>query len=118
MSDQTTSVQQLREAVRQFVSERAWEPFHSPKNLAMALAIEAAELMEHFQWVDVEQSRRLCDEAEKLGEVRQELADVLCYALSLANTLEIDLSDAVMDKLQRNREKYPADLFHGRYENP
>jgi dCTP diphosphatase len=118
MSDRETTVDQLRDAVRTFVAARAWEPFHSPKNLAMSLAIEAAELMEHFQWLDVDASRRLCDEPSRRAQVREELADVLCYALALANVLDLDLSDAVRDKLRRNAEKYPAEKFYGRYERP
>lgn len=116
MSDRDTTVEQLRDAVRNFVAQRAWEQFHSPKNLAMSLAIEVAELMEHFQWLDVDESRKLCNDPRRREQVRQELADVLCYALALANVLDLDLSQAVRDKLQRNAEKYPADKFYGRYE--
>src|SRR5215203_5642799 len=98
MPDSTTTLADLRELVRQFVDERDWRQFHSPKNLSMSLAIEAAELMEHFQWIDVAESRRVSDNPSKLNEVREELADVLCYALALANELQIDLASAVRDK--------------------
>ncbi|MCO6453728.1 MAG: nucleotide pyrophosphohydrolase [Pirellulaceae bacterium] len=115
MSDQQTTISQLRELVRQFVEERDWRQFHAPKNLSMALAIEAAELMEHFQWLPTEASRSIGQEPEKLQAVREELADVLCYALALANELEIDVSQAIRDKMQKNARKYPADQFRGRY---
>ena len=89
MSDQTTTVSELREIVRRFVDERDWRQFHSPKNLSMSLAIEAAELMEHFQWLTTDASRNL--EPGNLAEVGEELADVICYALAIANELDIDV---------------------------
>lgn len=113
--DADTSVAALREAVAQFVDERDWRQFHTPKNLAMSLAIEAAELMEHFQWLTPEQSRAVAGDAGKLHDVGEELADVLCYAFALANELQLDISDCVRRKLIRNAEKYPADEFRGRY---
>lgn len=118
MSDQDTTVAQLRDIVRRFVDERDWRQFHSPKNLSMSLAIEAAELMEHFQWIDVAESRRTGEDAERRTEIGEEMADVLCYLLALANTLELDLSAAVRDKLVKNAAKYPADLSRGRYAPP
>ena len=115
MSDAETAVSDLRKLVHEFVAERDWEQFHAPKNLAMALAIEAAELMEHFQWINVEASRRVRQDPEKLGEVSDELADVLCYALAIANELEIDVTRAMSVKMEKNRQKYPVDEFRGRY---
>ena len=115
MSDQTTSVDQLRKLVRHFVDERSWQQFHSPKNLSMALAIEAAELMEHFQWTSMESSRAISGDRDKLEAVSDELADVLCYVLAMANELEIDLSSAMRSKMAKNQQKYPADEFRGRY---
>ena len=105
MTDSQTTVEQLRELIRQFVEERDWQQFHSPKNLSMALAIEAAELMEHFQWIDVAASRNLAKDADKLAAVGEELADVLSYTLALANSLGIDLSDAVNAKMVKNASK-------------
>lgn len=113
--DATTPIAALRDAVRQFVDERDWRQFHTPKNLAMSLAIEAAELMEHFQWLTPEQSRAVAGDAGKLHDVGEELADVLCYAFALANELQLDISDCVRRKLVRNAEKYPADEFRGRF---
>lgn len=115
MSDATTTVEELRGVIRQFVEERDWRQFHAPKNISMALAIEAAELMEHFQWIDAEASRQLPDDPAKLAAVGEELADVVGYSLALANELGIDVSDAIRRKMVKNRQKYPADEFRGRY---
>ena len=115
MADTTTTVAELRELVRRFVDERDWNQFHTPKNLAMSLAIEAAELMEHFQWLTPEQSQAVAGDAGKLHDVGEELADVLCYALAMANSLNLDLAEAVRKKMVRNAAKYPADQFRGRY---
>ena len=81
----------------------------------MALAIEAAELMEHFQWITTDDSRALADNPDKLSQVREELADVLCYTLALANELNIDLSAALEDKMKKNELKYPVKQYRGRY---
>ena len=113
--DRSTTVAELRDLIARFVAERDWEQFHSPKNLAMSLAIEAAELMEHFQWIDVPESRRVVDVPQRLDAIGEELADVIAYALALANTLEIDVSAAVGRKMVKNATKYPAAEFRGKY---
>ena len=113
--DKDTSLAELRHLVERFVAERHWQPFHTPKNLAMALAIEAAELMEHFQWLTPEESAALAGQPEKLGAVADELADVTCYVLALASALSLDLSTAVRNKMVKNAQKYPADEFRGRW---
>lgn len=118
MTDSSTTVTDLRELVRRFVDERDWRQFHSPKNLSMSLAIEAAELMEHFQWIDIAESRRIAGDPAKLAAVGEEIADVLCYLLALANELEIDLSAAVRDKMVKNAAKYPRKRSRGRYAPP
>jgi NTP pyrophosphatase (non-canonical NTP hydrolase) len=118
MTDHATTIAELRELVRRFVAERDWEQFHAPKNLSMSLAIEAAELMEHFQWIDAADSRRVGDDPAKLAAIREEIADVLCYALALANALNLDLSQSVRDKMVKNAAKYPAEQSRGRYEAP
>lgn len=115
MSDNGTTVEEMRQWMRQFVGERQWEQFHSPKNLSMSLAIEAAELMEHFQWIDVEASRQVQGNSQKMQEIGEEIADVLSYTLALANSLGIDLSEALRQKMVKNRLKYPAEQFQGRY---
>ncbi|HTQ40392.1 MAG TPA: nucleotide pyrophosphohydrolase [Pirellulales bacterium] len=115
MSDQITTLSELRTLVANFVAAREWQQFHSPKNLSMSLAIEAAELMEHFQWLSIEQSRAVAAQPDKRGEVADELADILCYSLALANELQIDVSEAVRRKMLKNERKYPAAEFRGRY---
>jgi NTP pyrophosphatase (non-canonical NTP hydrolase) len=115
MSDTTTTVQTLKEAMQRFVAERSWEPFHSPKNLSMGAAVEAAELMEHFLWVDNEASRQVVHDPARLGQVADEIADVACYLLALSNTLGLDLSEAILAKLAKNAIKYPAEKYRGRY---
>lgn len=115
MSDQNTTVAELREMVRQFVDERDWRQFHSPKNLSMALAIEAAELMEHFQWITPEASRTLGEDPQRLAAVGEELADVLCYAMAIANELDLDIASTMRAKMVKNEQKYPADQYRGRY---
>ncbi len=115
MSDHETPVADLREMVRQFVAERDWRQFHTPKNISMALAIEAAELMEHFQWLTPEQSKAIAKQDKDLAAVAEELADVVCYALALANELEIDVATAMRMKMEKNRQKYPAEKYRGKY---
>jgi NTP pyrophosphatase (non-canonical NTP hydrolase) len=114
-SDSSTTVAELRKLVADFVAERDWSQFHSPKNVSMALAIEAAELMEHFQWLTTEASRRLAEDPGKLAEVGEELADVIGYSFALANELGLDISGAIRAKMLKNAQKYPADEFRGRY---
>jgi NTP pyrophosphatase (non-canonical NTP hydrolase) len=117
-SDQNTTVAELRKIVADFVTERDWSQFHAPKNVSMALAIEAAELMEHFQWLTTEASRTLADDPAKLAEVGEELADVIGYSFALANELGLDVSSAIRAKMVKNAEKYPAEKYRGRYERP
>ncbi len=115
MPDDQTTIADLRAKVEAFVAERDWAQFHSPKNLSMAIAIEAAELMEHFQWLTTEESESLIGEEAARGQVVDELADVFIYCLSLANVLNVDLSEAVVRKLDHNARKYPADEYRGRF---
>ncbi len=100
-----------QQRLRAFARERDWEGFHAPKNLAMALSVEAAELMEHFQWLEAEQSRQL--DAATREAVRLEMADVLLYLLRLAGQLDIDLEQACEDKFRINQQRYPADQCRG-----
>jgi NTP pyrophosphatase (non-canonical NTP hydrolase) len=110
MSDKTTSIQEIKDLVAAFVEERQWRRFHSLKNLSMSIAIEAAELMELFQWAGEEEQRDI-----PLDRVREELADVIIYCLSMANAAGIDMAGAVRDKVVANARKYPAERFKGRY---
>jgi dCTP diphosphatase len=118
LSDSSTTIADLRTIVRQFVDARDWRQFHSPKNLSMSLAIEVAELMEHFQWIDIGESRRIGDDPTKLAAAGEEIADVLCYVLALANELNLDLSTALREKMIKNAVKYPAALSRGRFDPP
>jgi dCTP diphosphatase len=113
------TIQSLTESLRRFAAERDWEQFHSPKNLAAALTVEAAELLEQFQWLTEEQSRQL--DGAKLAAVRQELADVFLYLLQLADKLDVDLAAAAQEKLVLNAQKYPVERSRGssrKYDEP
>ncbi|MBV8665051.1 MAG: nucleotide pyrophosphohydrolase [Burkholderiaceae bacterium] len=101
----------IRDEVREFVAERDWDQFHAPKNLASALCVEAAELLEHFQWLNTGTKEELGE--EKLREAGYEMADVLVYLIRLADKLDIDLPTAVQEKMALNRAKYPADKVRG-----
>lgn len=105
------SLDTLRLRIREFALARAWERYHTPKNLVMALSVEASELLEPFQWLTAEQSHQLS--AEQHEAVRQEIADVLIYLTRLADILEIDLLEAATDKLAINARKYPVDQAYG-----
>lgn len=108
MRDGETTVGELRSAVERFVTARDWQRFHTPKNLAMSIAIESAEIMEHFQWYTVEESiERMAQNDEERAEVADELADVIIYCMSLANSAGIDVSAAVGKKLLRNESRFP-----------
>ena len=104
-------LEELKQRLRTFAAERDWEQYHSPKNLAMALIVEAAELVEHFQWLTEAQSREL--DPAKREQVAQELADVFIYLVRLADRLDIDLLAAAARKIALNAEKYPADRVRG-----
>jgi NTP pyrophosphatase (non-canonical NTP hydrolase) len=105
--DTEISLADLRAKVTEFVTARNWQPFHNPKNLAMSIAIEAAELQEHFQWLTIEESQQYVRALEKRLDVADELADILIYCLSFANTADIDVSEAVLKKLARNEHRFP-----------
>lgn len=106
MSDEIHDLTSLRDALRDFCAARDWRQYHTPKNLAMAMIVEAAELVEHFQWLTPEQSLDL--PADKLAEVRDEVADTLIYLVELADVLGIDPIAAARDKIVKNAVKYPA----------
>ena len=102
-----TTIDELCREMRQFVAERNWEQYHTPKNLAMSIMIEAAELMEHFQWLNNEQSVELIEGQPGRSMVIDELADILLYCISFINILDVDMSKAILDKLERNKDRYP-----------
>ncbi|ADB16249.1 conserved hypothetical protein [Pirellula staleyi DSM 6068] len=115
MHDQATTIAELRALVQRFVDERDWRQFHTAKNLAMSIAIEAAELMEHFQWLDQQASQAIAQQEVKKAVVAEELADVLSYVLAISSALEIDLASSLEAKMVKNALKYPADQIRGRY---
>ena len=115
MSDRDTTVAELRKLMAAFVVEREWEPFHDPKNLAASIAIETAELMEHFQWTRSDELDQIRRDPDKMAEIREEVADITAFLLSFANAMDIDLSDAFRAKMVKNAEKYPADEYRGRF---
>jgi dCTP diphosphatase len=104
-------IQDLRNKLRQFAAERDWDQFHSPKNLAMALSVEAAELLEHFQWLSDAESAAMAP--EKRANISEEMADVLLYLIRLADKLDIDLANAATDKMSVNASKYPVQKARG-----
>ncbi len=101
----------LRDVMRQFADERDWNQFHTPKNLAMALSVEASELLEHFQWLRSGEDAEL-DDQQRTG-IRHELADVLLYLVRLADKSGVDLYAAALEKMELNRQKYPVELARG-----
>jgi dCTP diphosphatase len=117
-TDDRITVAALRQAVAAFVDARDWRPFHTPKNLSMSIAIEAAELMERFQWLTAEEARTAVSDPQERAAVADELADVVIYCLSLSNALALDVSSAVLGKLERNEHRYPAAEFRGRFRRP
>lgn len=112
--DSESTVQRLKNWVKAFVSRRGWEKYHNPKDLAEAICIEAAELLEVFQWSTLEEASSWRNDHVKMQSIEEELADILIYCLSMANALDIDLSEAVFRKLEKNEEKYPAEKYFGR----
>jgi dCTP diphosphatase len=114
LTDSKTTVAELKERILAFARERDWEQFHAPKNLSMALAAEAAELMEHFLWATPEQSREVTADPAKRARIAEELADVVIYALEFANATELDVAGAIEAKMASNAQKYPVEKARGR----
>lgn len=114
MSDTETSVADLKNAVQNFVEERDWEKYHNPKDLAESICIEAAELLQLFQWIEPEESTQFKEIPRKVHRIKEELADVVIYCLSMANTLNIDLASTIFKKIEHNKKKYPADQYKGK----
>jgi dCTP diphosphatase len=113
-TDSATTVAELKARVLAFVRQRDWEQFHSPKNLSMALAAEAGELMEHFLWATPEASRAIAADGVKRGKIADELADVVIYALEFANATGLDVAGAIEAKMAANAKKYPVEKAWGR----
>lgn len=116
--DQTTPLGIVKEEIRRFVAERQWGKFHNPKNLAMSVGIEAGELMEVFQWLTPEAASSLSANPELRREAEEELADVMVYCLMLAMSLDVDVTSAILRKIEKNRAKYPVEEFKAKYHRP
>ena len=114
-SDATSTVADLKRLVVRFAEERDWGRFHTPKNLAASVAIEAAELLERFQWLTPEESLAVKDDPEALNAVAEEIADVASYLFNLCDKLGVDFASAFAAKMRKNAEKYPAERFRGVY---
>jgi NTP pyrophosphatase (non-canonical NTP hydrolase) len=115
MSDTTTTIAQLKQRMATFVTERAWDKNHNPKNLSMSIAIEAAELMEKFQFCDSDESYEIAEQDKQ--EIGRELADVLAYVISFANACNIEVSHVFEEKMKRNEQRYPVEAITGTFEN-
>ena len=115
MPDSDTTVAQLKKLMDDFVAARDWHQFHDAKNLSASIAIEAAELMEHFQWVHSDEVTAVKDNPQQMAEIREEVADIFAYLVSFATTMDIDLSEAMAAKLRKNDAKYPVDRYYGTF---
>ncbi|MGD8568646.1 MAG: nucleotide pyrophosphohydrolase [Gammaproteobacteria bacterium] len=109
----TEELEDIKMRLQEFADERNWDQFHNPKNLSMALIAEAAELVEHFQWLSEQESQLI--QGDKLEAVRHELADIMIYLIRIADKLNVDLLEAVEKKITINAEKYPADKVQGQH---
>ncbi|HXN35654.1 MAG TPA: nucleotide pyrophosphohydrolase [Opitutaceae bacterium] len=114
LSDSATTVSELKNRVLAFARERDWEQFHAPKNLSMALAAEAGELMEHFLWATPEESRAVARDPAGRGRIGEELADIVIYALEFANATGLDVAACIESKIEANARKYPVAKARGR----
>jgi NTP pyrophosphatase (non-canonical NTP hydrolase) len=114
LTDSQTTLADLKQRILAFARERDWEQFHAPKNLSMALAAEAGELMEHFLWATPEASRTVVNDGTKRRRIEEELADVVIYALEFANIAGIDVAAAIESKMAANAAKYPVEKAKGR----
>ncbi len=115
MPDDTTTLKDLKDLVNRFIAERDWFKFHDPKNLSMSIAIEAAELLEHFQWVRSDELDNVTSDPEIRRQIEEELSDIFAFLLSFANRLNIDMSEALKKKMAKNAIKYPPETYRGKY---
>ena len=117
MTKKRATLKELKNLVAGFVKERDWEQFHSPKNLSMSISIEAAELMEHFQWTNtVEEAVKILKDKRERVEIEDELADIAIYLIDFCNLYGVDVERAILNKLKKNAKKYPAKLVKGKME--
>ena len=115
MNDSNTTIIELKKIVEDFVNERDWSQFHNPKNLSMALAIEAGELMDIFKWNSTQECDDMMSEKNTKQDATDELADIMIYALAFSNRNNINISSAIEEKMIKNRKKYPTEKFKGHF---
>ena len=115
MSDEQTALQEIRSIIESFVDERDWKQFHSPKNLAMSISIESAELMELFQWLSLDEAKKVMESGKTREDAIDEIADILIYSFAFCIRNEIDITDAIKQKMKKNIKKYPAKDYRGRF---
>lgn len=113
-NDMETTIEELKEKIRRFIIERNWEKYHNPKDLSEAICIEAAELLELFQWRSIDEIQELMKNKEFIKKIAEEIADIVIYSLSLINVTKIDLTKAIIEKLKKNEEKYPIEKYFGK----
>ena len=101
-------LEKIKKIIREFASERNWDKYHTPKNLSMALSVEASELVEIFQWLTQEESKNI--DSKDIQSVKDEVADILIYLIRIADKLDIDLEEAILEKIKKNADKYPVEL--------
>jgi len=114
MKKSEITLQEIKARIKQFIKERDWEQFHSPKNISMSISIEAAELMEHFQWLTTEQSKKLLKNNKKREKIEDELADIAIYIIDFCNLFNIDIEKIIIRKLDKSAKKYPAHIVKGK----
>jgi len=114
VKNESLNISELQKKIQQFATERDWQQFHTPKNIAMALTVEAAELLELFQWLTPEESLTMQDDAKWKERVGEEMSDVLLYLFRMADHLNVNLPEAIANKMEKNAKKYPADLVRGK----
>ena len=115
MNDNNTVINDLKKTVKNFVEEREWRQFHTPKNLSMSVAIESAELMELFQWLSKKESIKAMSSGKLRKNAIDEVADVFIYLIAFCNANNIDIKQAIDQKMKKNKKKYPANVFKGRF---
>lgn len=118
LNDHFASLDSLKSAITKFITDREWEKYQNPKNLAMSVGVEAGELLEIFQWLSLANSKRISKKSVRGKQVSEELADVIIYCLMLAMALDIDVTSAVFDKIRKNELKYPLERYSGTYHSP
>ena len=118
VNDQSTPIEILKDAIRRFVAERQWEKFHNPKNMAISIGVESGDLLQVFQWISPETAKHITKTSKRGEKVAEELSDVVIYCLLLALALDIDITTAILTKIESNAIKYPAEEYQGKYRRP